>query len=122
MSKIILYDGTCNLCHFWVNFAKRRTPPNTLSFRMYQESPSLLSQYPEIPKDMSTVSYLDNGALYLRSTAILKAAKELNSPYNILYAFSVIPLPVRDAVYNYIAARRYQWFGSCECPSNKNSK
>jgi predicted DCC family thiol-disulfide oxidoreductase YuxK len=32
-------------------------------------------------------------------------------PYSALSSLLIIPAPIRDAVYNYIAKNRYNWFG-----------
>jgi predicted DCC family thiol-disulfide oxidoreductase YuxK len=35
----------------------------------------------------------------------------------VLYLFKIIPLPVRDAVYDWVARNRYKWFGrQAACP------
>ncbi|VFQ95196.1 unnamed protein product [Cuscuta campestris] len=43
--------------------------------------------------------------------AALKVLYHLPFPYSVLSAFMVIPKPLRDAVYDYVAKRRYDWFG-----------
>ena len=38
----------------------------------------------------------------------------------LLYALMVIPRPIRDAVYDWVARNRYRWFGkreSCRVPT-----
>jgi len=35
-------------------------------------------------------------------------------PYSALSSLLVIPTPVRDAIYDYVAKRRYDWFGKEE--------
>jgi len=32
----------------------------------------------------------------------------------LLYVFKVIPRPIRDAIYNWVARNRYRWFGQRE--------
>lgn len=32
-------------------------------------------------------------------------------PYSALSSLTIIPTPLRDVVYDYIAKRRYDWFG-----------
>jgi predicted DCC family thiol-disulfide oxidoreductase YuxK len=50
------------------------------------------------------------------STAALKVASYLPFPYSALSILVVVPTPIRDAVYDYVAKRRYHWFGkSTEC-------
>ena len=34
--------------------------------------------------------------------------------WKLLYVFIVIPAPIRDAVYDYVARNRYRWFGKKE--------
>lgn len=43
--------------------------------------------------------------------AALKIASYLPFPYSTLSALLVVPAPLRDAVYDYVAKRRYNWFG-----------
>lgn len=35
-------------------------------------------------------------------------------PYSALSSLLIIPRPLRDAVYDYIAKQRYHWFGKSE--------
>lgn len=35
-------------------------------------------------------------------------------PYSALNAFSIVPTPLRDSVYDYVAKHRYNWFGKAE--------
>ena len=49
-------------------------------------------------------------------TAALKVASYLPFPYSALSIFIILPAPIRDAMYDYVANRRYQWFGkSTDC-------
>ncbi|KAL6013594.1 hypothetical protein ACLOJK_004092 [Asimina triloba] len=49
--------------------------------------------------------------LFVEGPAALKVASYLPLPYSILSILLIIPAPLRDAVYDYIAKRRYDWFG-----------
>ena len=54
------------------------------------------------------------------SEAILKIAKQLSGLYKLSYAFIIIPLFIRDTIYDFIAKNRYKWFGkkeSCMIPT-----
>jgi predicted DCC family thiol-disulfide oxidoreductase YuxK len=47
---------------------------------------------------------------------VFKVASYLPFPYSALSILVVVPTPIRDAVYDYVAKRRYHWFGkSTEC-------
>jgi predicted DCC family thiol-disulfide oxidoreductase YuxK len=69
---------------------------------------------------MSTVVLIENGQLYTRSTAVLRVLRRLEAPWSLLWAFIVVPRPVRDWLYDRVAASRYDWFGQrdeCRVPT-----
>ncbi|KAG6429611.1 hypothetical protein SASPL_107663 [Salvia splendens] len=45
------------------------------------------------------------------SAAALRVCSYLPLPYSALSSLMVIPAPLRDAVYDYVAKRRYDWYG-----------
>jgi hypothetical protein len=45
------------------------------------------------------------------SSAALKVASYLPLPYSVLSSLLIVPIPLQDAVYDYIAKNRYDWFG-----------
>jgi len=61
---------------------------------------------------------------FLNRTAALKIANNLNGFIKILYIFIIIPKPLRDYIYDFIAKNRYKWFGkksSCMIPTKEFS-
>lgn len=42
---------------------------------------------------------------------MVQVAGHLKYPWPLARIFLAVPLPVRDAVYNYVAGNRYQLFG-----------
>jgi predicted DCC family thiol-disulfide oxidoreductase YuxK len=61
--------------------------------------------------------------IYMKSRAGLEVVKRLRGAWPLLYAFIVVPSPIRDKVYDYIARNRYRWFGRsdhCMLPSPEN--
>ena len=67
----------------------------------------------------------DKGISY-KSRAALRIASKLSYPAKLLSVFFIVPPFIRDIVYNYIAKRRYKWYGkkdSCMIPTPElNSK
>ncbi|KAF7124860.1 hypothetical protein RHSIM_Rhsim12G0050200 [Rhododendron simsii] len=51
------------------------------------------------------------GSYHQGSTAALKVLSYLPLPYSALSTLLIVPTPLRDAAYDYIAKRRYDWFG-----------
>ncbi len=54
---------------------------------------------------------MEGGKHYEKSTAVLRIARQLSPPWPVFYALKIIPVGLRDALYDWIAANRYKWFG-----------
>lgn len=67
-----------------------------------------------IPSDITTVVYLRGERVFLRSRAALEICRDLSGLYPLLYIFIIVPGPLRDVIYNYIARHRYRWFGKMD--------
>ena len=128
MSKsILLFDGVCNLCNSAVRFFYTRDKKNRFLFQSLQsdQGKELLQQF-NVDNDLSTIVLVQNGKLFTKSTAVLKAVRQLGFPYIIFYPFIWFPKFVRDEVYDFVARNRYKWFGKrdevCEYDANFKEK
>jgi predicted DCC family thiol-disulfide oxidoreductase YuxK len=110
---ILLFDGLCNLCNGSVQFILKRDPNGIFRFASLQseEAEALLEQYEDKPESLDSVVLLEGEELYARSDAALRVARRLTGLWPLLYAFILIPRPIRDSIYNWIARNRYRWFG-----------
>ena len=108
----ILFDGVCNLCNGFVQFVIPRDPTGRFSFASLQSPAAarLLADCAPAPLPDSIVLY-DDGVLYTESAAVLRIARGLRFPWNLGYAFIIVPRPVRDWAYRIVARNRYRWFG-----------
>jgi predicted DCC family thiol-disulfide oxidoreductase YuxK len=64
----------------------------------------------------------DGKGLHRRSTAMLRVYKGLGGLTSLAYAFIVVPVPVRDWVYNLVARNRYKIWGrseTCRIPTKE---
>src|SRR3954469_11299892 len=117
-SVVVLFDGVCNLCNGSVNFLIDRDPAGALRFASLQsaEGSKLLESlgYRRNPGDPDTLVLVENGRVYERSTAVLRALRHLQGGWRLLALFLVVPRALRDSLYRAVAARRYQWFGRAE--------
>lgn len=113
---IILFDGFCNLCNSSVQFIIKRDRKAIFSFAPLQgdQANTLLKNQNLDHSKMDSIIYIQNGMVFTKSTAALKISKKLNALWPLLYAFIIIPKPLRDAIYDWIARNRYQWFGKRE--------
>jgi len=118
--EIIFFDGLCNFCDRSVQFVLNRERTPRFMFCSLQNRPDE-HRVENFPQSDSVILYQD-GVYYEKSTAALRIARTLRWPWNWSYAFIVIPPFLRDAVYNFIAARRIKWFGqkeSCRIPTEE---
>jgi len=120
--QIILFDGVCNFCNFWVNFVIKKDKKDLFRFAALQS---------EIGKELTNKSNINTSnpdtfilivgdKFYTKSTAALMVSKELNSVLKILFPFIILPTFLRDLVYDLLAKNRYKLFGrkdSCRIPT-----
>jgi predicted DCC family thiol-disulfide oxidoreductase YuxK len=118
---VILFDGTCAFCERAVTFIARRDPPGHFRFGASQspQAASLLAPYGLSRQTARSIILLEDGQVYLRSTASLRIAAHLTWPWSLARVFLVVPVPIRDAVYRVVAAIRHRVAGksnACEIP------
>ena len=114
--SILLFDGVCNLCSFFVNFTIKRDRKKELLFASLQsETGKKLLQKFDLPtSDFHSLILINNDEYYTRSTAALKVVKGFRGLWPVFYIFIIIPKPIRDFCYDFIAKNRYRWFGKKE--------
>ncbi|UQZ35213.1 thiol-disulfide oxidoreductase DCC [Paenibacillus sp. PK3_47] len=114
--SVVLIDGVCHLCQGLVRFIIPRDPKARLRFAPLQSETGLRLQqsYGLDSGQLSTVVLLENGTVYTESAAVLRIARRLRFPWPLAYLFILVPGPLRDAVYRYVAKNRYRWFGRDE--------
>ncbi|RCX20434.1 putative DCC family thiol-disulfide oxidoreductase YuxK [Fontibacillus phaseoli] len=113
---VVLFDGVCHLCQGAVKFMIAQDPRGVFHFASLQSSAARRLLGGKIPEagQLSTIVLVEDGSYYTRSTAALRIARKLRFPWPILYILIWIPPIIRNAVYDWIAARRYRWFGRDE--------
>jgi predicted DCC family thiol-disulfide oxidoreductase YuxK len=119
---IVLFDGHCNLCNGSVQFIIARDPENRFKFAALDSiaaqdairSTGMVSPLPD------SMVLIESGSALTQSTAALHIARRLPNPWPLLYAFIIIPRPIRNWLYDIVARNRYSWFGrreSCMIPT-----
>ena len=118
---IVLFDGTCAFCEGSVKFIARRDPTGYFRFGASQ-SPSgvaLLAQHGLSRESTRSIVLLEDGAVYVKSTATLRIARRLPFPWSLAGGLLIVPRPLRDAAYAVVAAIRHRLAGTsnaCEIP------
>lgn len=134
-APIVLFDGTCNFCDGAVRFILARERAPVLRFASIQsdaaaelltralgaEGARALRDGADGSGDPDSMILLDGEAIHLRSAAALRIGRTLRAPWRWLAALGwLVPAPIRDAVYRWVAKNRYRWFGrreTCAVPT-----
>lgn len=112
MGPVVLFDGVCNFCNGTVNFVIKHDPEKKFRFAPLQ------SDYGKqrraefgIGDDVDSIILIEDGQTHLHSNGALRLAKGLGFPWSVLYAFIIVPRPIRDWFYKLFAKYRYKLFG-----------
>ena len=121
--KVILFDGVCNFCNGTVLKIIKLDKNNHFIFTSLQsDTGKEITSYLGI--DTSTIDsiilYEPSVSYEIKSTAAIKIMADFGSFWKLAKILLIIPAPLRNAVYDYIAKNRYAWFGkkdACMIPS-----
>ncbi|HEU4560651.1 MAG TPA: DCC1-like thiol-disulfide oxidoreductase family protein [Longimicrobium sp.] len=110
---LVLYDGECGLCNRSVQLILRHDRRGRFRFAALQsELGRTLLERHRLPADVvDTVVLVDGDQAFTRSAAALRIAGMMDRPWPLLRAFAIVPRPLRDVGYNFVARNRYRWFG-----------
>lgn len=110
---ILLFDGYCNLCSGSVVFIIKREKRDTFRFTSLQSkfAQELLSKLNSDGNIPDSIVLVEADEMHYKSKAALEVARRLKFPWPLFYIFIVIPPFIRDWMYDFIAKRRYRWFG-----------
>lgn len=122
--KIILFDGVCNLCDGIVQFVIRRDRKDVFRFAPLQSATGkeILHRIGLDPSETDSIVLYEPGRSYhLKSSAALEIASDLGGLYPLFSVFKIVPLSLRNAVYDWVARNRYRWYGkkaTCMVPTD----
>jgi predicted DCC family thiol-disulfide oxidoreductase YuxK len=121
-TEILFYDGHCGLCHHGVKFILKHDQSGTRFRFAPLQGETFRSRVPvdqrsNLPDSM--IVQTSEGSMLMRSSAWVHILRRLGGVWKILAAFVVvIPRPLRDMAYDFIARIRYRVFGRKDdvCP------
>jgi predicted DCC family thiol-disulfide oxidoreductase YuxK len=111
--KVILFDGVCNFCNYWVNFIIDRDKKNIFRFAALQsdKGKELVDKF-YLPKDdFDSFILISENKIYKKSSAAFKILKYLSGPIKFIYPLKYLPVLLTDFFYDLIAKNRYKFFG-----------
>jgi predicted DCC family thiol-disulfide oxidoreductase YuxK len=120
--QLILFDGVCNLCNTYVQFVIKKDSQNKFMFASLQSDmgQNVLKHFGLDTTEFKTLVLLQDKEIYTKSTGALRILKQLDGVWKFSYIFLLIPAPIRDFFYSFVAANRYRFFGKkeyCMMPS-----
>ncbi len=129
--SVLLFDGECGLCTRIVQLVLRADRKGTLCFASLQSefARKIIARHPELRAVDSVALLEDDSGRRLSGLhpfeAVLRLARYLGLPWRLLALARVVPRPVRDRLYDWIARRRHRWFGPaliCQLPTPEQQK
>ncbi|XP_068327299.1 uncharacterized protein [Pyrus communis] len=115
---VVVYDGVCHLCHGGVKWVIKADKYRKIKFCCVQSEaaePYLRLCGLDREDVLRRFLFVEGPGLYHQgSTAALRVLSYLPLPYSALSAFMVIPTPLREMIYDYVAKRRYDIGGKSE--------
>lgn len=112
---IVFYDGECGLCDRSVQALVKLDKTHRLRYATLQgETAARLLGPPEGDAGGWSIKLLDEGRVYDRSTAAIRAMTRAGGLGKLAGAMLIVPRVVRDGIYRWIATHRYRWFGDAE--------
>ena len=112
-SKIVIYyDGICFVCSSVIDALIKMDKNNILYFSPLQSDYAKSSINKKFLKEMDSVIVRKNEKVFSKSYAAFVVLRELRSP--LRYLFYLVPTFFADFIYDFIAKRRYSWFGKKE--------
>tara|TARA_X000000368_G_scaffold215204_1_gene169921 strand:+ start:546 stop:932 length:387 start_codon:yes stop_codon:yes gene_type:complete len=118
---IIYYDGFCILCSKAMDFSLSRDCKKSIYYSPIQSNYAKRTLDQKYVHDMNTVIVKLGNKTFTKSKAIFVILDQLNHP--LRYFKFVLPSFLADIFYNFIAKKRYSWFGKkeeCIFPMNNS--
>ncbi len=124
---VVLYDGICGLCNRTVQFLLKRDRRGRFRYAALQNAfaRGLLARHGVDAADLNTVYLVldaagPNERLLPKARAVLRMLRELGGFWRVVSWLGVLPSGLLNGGYDFIARRRYRWWGkyeSCPLPS-----
>lgn len=115
---IVVFDGQCLLCNGWVQFLLRHDRSQRIRFASIQSAvgQQLLARAGLQVEGLQTLLVIDGERSWQHTAAILRVLHALGWPWRLAWVGWLVPAPLRDALYRWVARNRYRiWGRSATC-------
>jgi predicted DCC family thiol-disulfide oxidoreductase YuxK len=120
---IIVFDGECVLCSTFARFILRTDRVERFRLLAAQSAlgTELYRHFGLRTDSYETYLLLEDGSAFLKSDATIRIFAGLGFPWRLATVARIVPRPLRDALYDFVARNRYRWFGQRTCVVNDAS-
>lgn len=113
---IVVFDAKCLLCSAWVQFLLRHDHAGSIRFASMQgaQGRRLLSDAGLQIDGLQTLLVVDGQHSWRHTAAILRVLHQLGWPWRLAWAGWLVPAPLRDMLYRWVARNRYRIWGRAQ--------
>ena len=106
---LVLFDGECNFCNRSVQFVLDHEADSAFRFAASRSQPGQQAlEGCGMGCQPGSIVVIEDGRCYTKSSATIQLSRHLRKPWNLLGLLVVIPTPIRDLAYDFIAANRHR--------------
>ena len=111
---VIYFDGVCGLCNSFVKLLLKVDSDLKFATLQGNSGQKLLTKINFNKSEFDTVIFKKNDQVYTKSSAVFEIFKTIGGLWKVFLIFSVLPISITDAVYRYIALKRFKVFGKLD--------
>lgn len=115
---IIIFDGVCVLCSRLLRlvlFADRKKQQFIFATAQSDIGKEQLQKHGYQTDEFETVLLITPGeSLFTKMDVVFEVSKHLGGLWHILRIFKIFPKSWRNGLYDFVANRRYKWFGKSD--------
>ena len=119
---LIVFDGECGFCSRDIDYVLRHDSEGLFRFTPAQSElgTALMRHYGFRTDNYETSLLIDNGVAHARSDGVLLVLQRLGVVSRFAALLRIVPRPLRDAVYDFVARNRMKIAGrrsTCRMPT-----
>lgn len=118
-ANIVFFDGNCVFCETSIRQIMRIDSAQRIRYAPLQGATAIDLLPLELRQEanLSSLVYLDpNKRRFTKSEAFFEILRNIGGAWKLLLAFRILPLRLRDSVYDAIAKRRRSLIPKKSCP------
>lgn len=120
LKNVLFFDGVCGLCNGFVSLLVKIDKRRILKFAPLQGQTASKLLNTNAGDPLISLVFYDGEKFYDRSIGVVELLSKLGPLWSTAKFFYLVPLPLRNWLYDLVAKHRYSLFGkheSCRVPT-----